>query len=87
MYLHISVIQLKNAWFDHMQAWIKLCWRLWKQNKNSNFKAMNYQKTAFNLIETSFISIRIMRLSRACVLPPAAAGAAKHKEELNLGWL
>lgn len=38
---------------------------------------MNYQKTAFNLIETSFISIHIMRLSRACVLPPAAAGAAK----------
>lgn len=38
---------------------------------------MNYQKTAFNLIETSFISIHIMSLSRACVLLPAAAGAAK----------
>lgn len=31
--------------------------RLWMQNKNSNFKAMNYQKTAFNLIESNFISI------------------------------
>lgn len=27
------------------------------QNKNSNFKAMNYQKAAFNLIESNFISI------------------------------
>lgn len=43
---------------------------------------MNYQKTAFNRIETSFISIPIMRLSGASVLPPAAAAAAKDTKRI-----
>lgn len=66
-------VQLKEKNASHVHLWreiniilaraeIGVVCCLWKRqplnkNTNSNFKGMNYQKTAFNLIESNFISI------------------------------